>query len=201
MELNVTAQKKAEELGLKPSNYFDLKKLATYLEMTVAVNVKKVALIEAINAKVEAMQQAEAIAAVDPWDLPVEPAPVPASPTQRLSAIDDLWSLPAEPVPVSRPQIPLLLLPPAQEPKVSVVAALPKFGDERRLAVQPQNADLKKLGFTALKQQALELLQLPDAKAAARWAKQQGLTNIDLCYKDHWAALVEVARSHRAVAA
>ena len=51
-----------------------------------------------------------------------------------------------------------------------------------------------------LKQQVLALLGLQTASQAAKWAKQQGM-EVDLCYKAHWAAVLEKAQSLLVVAA
>ncbi len=50
-----------------------------------------------------------------------------------------------------------------------------------------------------LKAAVLELLQLPDAKAAAKWAKRQGLT-VDLCYKEHWQIVLQAAQDRKLAA-
>ena len=58
---------------------------------------------------------------------------------------------------------------------------------------QPARIDLKKTTTQQLKQQVLELLNLQNAREAAKWAKQQGLA-VDLCYKAHWAIVLEKAQ-------
>jgi len=60
-------------------------------------------------------------------------------------------------------------------------------------ATAPASIDLKKTSTQELKQQVLTLLNLPNAKEAAKWAKQQGMV-VDLCYKAHWALVLEKAQ-------
>ncbi|AUB36108.1 hypothetical protein COO91_02009 [Nostoc flagelliforme CCNUN1] len=65
---------------------------------------------------------------------------------------------------------------------------------------QPARIDLKKTTSQELKEQVLALLNLQTASQAAKWAKQQGM-EVDLCYKSHWAAVLEKAQDSSAVAA
>jgi hypothetical protein len=59
----------------------------------------------------------------------------------------------------------------------------------------PQNKALLLLSTSTLKAEVLETLNFKNAAQAAKWAKSQGMDGIDLCYKTHWAALVEKVRS------
>ena len=65
---------------------------------------------------------------------------------------------------------------------------------------QPARIDLKKTTSQELKEQVLALLGLQTASQAAKWAKEQGMV-VDLCYKSHWAAVLEKAQDSSAVAA
>lgn len=60
------------------------------------------------------------------------------------------------------------------------------------IAATPQK-DLKKTTVQELKSQTLALLGLENARQVAKWAKQQGLV-VDLCYKAHWAIVLEKAQ-------
>lgn len=59
---------------------------------------------------------------------------------------------------------------------------------------QSANIDLKKTTSQELKDQVLSLLNLQTASQAAKWAKQQGM-EVDLCYKAHWALVLEKAQN------
>jgi len=65
---------------------------------------------------------------------------------------------------------------------------------------QPARIDLKQTTSQELKEQVLALLNLQTASQAAKWAKEQGMV-VDLCYKSHWAAVLEKAQETLAVAA
>lgn len=60
----------------------------------------------------------------------------------------------------------------------------------------PENKSLLGSSTSTLKTEVLESLSLQNAAQAAKWAKKEGMEGIDLCYKAHWAALVEKVRQH-----
>ncbi|AUB36102.1 hypothetical protein COO91_02003 [Nostoc flagelliforme CCNUN1] len=65
---------------------------------------------------------------------------------------------------------------------------------------KPARIDLKQTTSQELKEQVLALLGLQTASQAAKWAKEQGMV-VDLCYKSHWAAVLEKAQDSLTVAA
>ena len=81
---------------------------------------------------------------------------------------------------------------PVEEVKLAKQLLKPQF--------LPARIDLKKTTSQELKEQVLALLGLQTASQAAKWAKQQGM-EVDLCYKSHWAAVLEKAQETLAVAA
>jgi hypothetical protein len=74
-------------------------------------------------------------------------------------------------------------------PKVKFVEVYERYS--------PKNKDLLRLTTSTLKDEVLESLSLKNAAQAAKWAKSQGMNGIDLCYKAHWAALVEKVREYK----
>lgn len=81
---------------------------------------------------------------------------------------------------------------PVEEVKLAKQLLKPQF--------QPARIDLKQTTSQELKQQVLALLNLQTASQAAKWAKEQGMV-VDLCYKSHWAAVLEKAQDSLVVAA
>jgi len=96
-----------------------------------------------------------------------------------------------EPAPATEPEEIAIVEPTAIAPTIVTSHLKPQF--------QVQ-LDLKKVSKQELKQQVLALLNLQTASQVAKWAKEQGM-EVDLCYKSHWAAVLEKAQNSLAVAA
>ncbi len=91
--------------------------------------------------------------------------------------------------------------PPSAEEAVAILQEQPSIVTSHlKPQFQPARIDLKKTTSQELKQEVLTLLKVQNASQAAKWAKQQGL-EVDLCYKSHWAIVLEKAQDLVAVAA
>jgi hypothetical protein len=77
-------------------------------------------------------------------------------------------------------------------PHLGEIKPQPSAPSER---YSPQNKELLRFPTSTLKTEVLNSLNFKNAAQAAKWAKSQGMDGIDLCYKTHWAALVEKVRS------
>jgi hypothetical protein len=74
---------------------------------------------------------------------------------------------------------------------------LPPAKTEADAKAQPIKINLKKARTRELKNQVLAILGFAEARQVANWAKKQGM-QIDLCYKEHWALVLEKLQSEQA---
>lgn len=88
------------------------------------------------------------------------------------------------------------------ETKAQILHRLWLGAGNYKLCLPPAKAtvasiDLKKSRTRDLKNQVLSILGFTEARQVAKWAKSQGLV-IDLCYKEHWALVLEKLTSTQA---